>query len=80
MILSIGPPKQYTQKKMQIGQPGEIWTDVLAEQGQRAEVEIDGKGCGVFPCKGWSAGVFVRKEAQGVERFPVGFELDVYRQ
>lgn len=79
VIMSIGPPKAYTQKKMQVGRPGEAWMDVLAEQGQRAEVEIDGKGCGVFPCKGWSASVFVRKDAQGTERFPVPFNLDVYR-
>jgi len=78
VMLSIGPSDQYTVKKMVLGRPGEVFVDVLANCGQQAEVRIDAKGCGDFPCRGQSASVFVSKEADGVARFPVPFDTDVY--
>ncbi|KAK5128787.1 hypothetical protein LTR85_000120 [Meristemomyces frigidus] len=86
VLLSIGPPtdkqgkESWTVKKMAIGQPGEVWVDVLANAESRPETTIDDEGNGLFACKGKSVGVFVRKEAEGVGSFPVGFNLDVYGQ
>ena len=77
VLLSIGPADKYTQKKMTFGRPGERYTDVLANQGQRAEVEIDAKGCGVFPCKGMSTSVFVRVDAVDLQQFPVAYNHHV---
>jgi len=45
----------------------EVWTDVLGWQGD--EVTIDGEGYGMFPCPGTSVAVWVRKDAQGRDRF-----------
>lgn len=77
VIMSVGPSKSSTIKKMAIGNTDEKWVDVLGTPGERAEVTIDARGFAVFPCKGQSVSVFVRKDARGVERFPVQFELDV---
>lgn len=68
----------WTVKKMPFGKPGEVYVDVIGDTGERAEVTIDQDGCGVFPCRGRSVGVFVRKDADGVERFPVDFAWSVY--
>jgi alpha-amylase len=84
VIMSIGAPmdkagkEAWTIKKMAIGAPGEVWVDILANEGRRPEVVIDAKRCGVFACRGMSVGVFVRKHAEGVARFPVPFGLDAY--
>ncbi|KAI7217253.1 glycoside hydrolase family 13 protein [Hortaea werneckii] len=88
VIMSIGEPidesakenEQWTQKGMEIGQPGEIWVDILGEPGSRAEVQIGDDGWGLFTCKEKSVGVFVRQDAAGVEKFPTGFNVDVYTQ
>lgn len=78
VVISIGPTDKYTVKKMAIGNPEEVYMDVVANHGQRAEVTIDAKGNGVFPCKGMSASVFVRKDAAGIDQFPVAFDTNVY--
>ena len=88
VIMSIGAPtdknarekESWTQKLMGIGRPGEVWVDILANLGERPEVVIDEKGCGLFTCKAKSAGVFVRKSAEAVGRFPVTFNVDAYNQ
>ncbi|KAK4545322.1 hypothetical protein LTR36_003502 [Oleoguttula mirabilis] len=86
VLISIGPvaDKQgkdsWTVKKMAAGQPGEVWVDVLGNEGGRAEITIDEEGNGLFACKGMSAGVFVRQEGEGVGQFPVSFTLDAYGQ
>ncbi|KAH9869953.1 hypothetical protein J1614_006874 [Plenodomus biglobosus] len=57
---------------------GEKWTDVLGwEQG---EVEIDGEGYGMFKCPGTSVAVWVRSDAEGRDRFPTGFDAEIYKK
>jgi uncharacterized membrane protein YhdT len=34
----------------------------------------------LFYCLGWSPAVYVRKDAPGVDRFPVNHELNCYDQ
>lgn len=86
VILSIGAAVEkngeasWTVKKMAVGKPGEVWVDVLGNERERPEVTIDGKGYGLFTCKGLSAGVFVKKDAQGVDRFPVAFDPNIEAQ
>ncbi|CAD0087685.1 unnamed protein product [Aureobasidium vineae] len=65
--------------KMHVGgeHKGEIWTDLLGwEQG---EVTIDDEGNGVFKCPGCSVAVWVNKDAEGREHFPVNFDSDIYK-
>ncbi|KAK0264523.1 hypothetical protein LTS09_002002 [Friedmanniomyces endolithicus] len=86
VLISIGPAQdkkgeaKWTVKRMPFGRPGEVYVDLLANVGEKAEVRIDEKGEGLFPCKGMSASVFVRQDAPGIERFPVSFNLDAYGQ
>ncbi|THX97898.1 putative alpha-amylase [Aureobasidium pullulans] len=57
---------------------GEVWTDILGwEQG---EVTIDEEGNGVFKCPGCSVAVWVNKDAEGRENFPVNFDSDIYKE
>ncbi|KAI1079659.1 glucan 1,4-alpha-maltohexaosidase precursor [Whalleya microplaca] len=56
---------------------GEVWTDVL--NWQQEEVEIDGEGNGLFRCPGMSVSIWVKKDAQGRDRFPVQFDSDIYK-
>lgn len=83
-LLSIGPPtdKQgkvsWTAKKMTIGQPGEVWVDILANEQGRPEVTIDDEGNGLFACRGMSVALFVKRGAEGLDQFPMGFNQDVY--
>ncbi|KAF1344965.1 putative alpha-amylase [Delphinella strobiligena] len=67
------------QIKMHVGteHKGEIWTDLLGwEQG---EVKIDDEGNGEFKCPGISVAIWVNKEAQGRDQFPVNFDSDIYK-
>ncbi|KAF1950033.1 glucan 1,4-alpha-maltohexaosidase precursor [Byssothecium circinans] len=57
---------------------GETWADVLGWA--EGEVVIDDEGYGVFTCPGVSVGVWVRRDAEGRERFPVGFDGEIYRE
>lgn len=66
------------QIRMAVGKEhtGEKWTDVLGwEEG---EVEIDEEGYGLFKCPGVSLAVWVNKEAEGRDRFPVNFDSNIY--
>lgn len=68
------------QKRMFVGHvhKGEVWTDILGwEQG---EVKIDEEGYGLFPCPGTSVAIWVNKEAEGREKFPVNFDSDIYKE
>ncbi|KAK0906022.1 hypothetical protein LTR57_018008 [Friedmanniomyces endolithicus] len=86
VLISIGPAQdkkgeaKWTVKRMPFGRPGEVYVDLLANVGERAEVRIDEKGEGLFPCRGMSVSVFVRQDAPGIERFPGAFNLDAYGQ
>jgi alpha-amylase len=80
VVLSIGPYNEWSTKKMQVGNPGEVWVDVLSDPRQRVEVQIDQSGSGLFYCLGWSPAVYVRKDVPGVDRFPVNHELNCYDQ
>ncbi|KAK5129477.1 hypothetical protein LTR08_003237 [Meristemomyces frigidus] len=78
VVISIGPAvtkeglDSWTAKKMGVGaRMGEVWVDVLAEEGERPEVVIGADGGGLFSCRGGGVAVFVRKGAVGVEQFPV---------
>lgn len=75
VVISIGPSTKYTQKKMAIGKPGEVWKDVLGDCG---EVEVDTKGNGVLACKGMSVSVYVRNDLDEIEQFPAKVETNVY--
>ncbi|KAF2744028.1 glycoside hydrolase family 13 protein [Sporormia fimetaria CBS 119925] len=55
---------------------GEVWTDVLGWQDE--EVVIDDEGYGVFKCPGISVSVWVRKDAEGREKFPTKFDSGIY--
>jgi alpha-amylase len=57
---------------------GEVWTDVLGWSTD--EVTIDEEGYGTFMCPGVSMSVWVRKDAEGRERFPVEFDDNIYGQ
>ena len=66
------------ERRMLVGDlhRGQIWTDVLGWSDR--EVEIDHDGWGVFPVGGTSVSIFVRKDAEGRDRFPVQFDTNVY--
>ena len=55
---------------------GQIWTDVLGWSDR--EVEIDHDGWGTFPVGGTSLSIFVRRDAEGRDRFPVQFDTNIY--
>ncbi|EON62202.1 hypothetical protein W97_01422 [Coniosporium apollinis CBS 100218] len=66
------------EKRMFVGEDraGEVWVDVLGWA--EGEVEIDGEGFGMFTCPGVSVAVWVHKEVEGREKFPVNFDADIY--
>lgn len=68
------------QIKMAVGDlhKGEVWTDVLGWS--KDEVTIDDDGFGLFPCPGLSMSVWVNKEAQGRDKFPVNFDANIYQE
>jgi alpha-amylase len=57
---------------------GETWTDVLGWSDR--EVVIDDEGFGVFATPSCSLGVYVNREAEGRDKFPVEFDSDIYKQ
>lgn len=57
---------------------GQVWTDVLGWQTE--EVSIDDQGYGVFKCPGVSVSIWVRRDAEGRDRFPVNFDSDIYKE
>lgn len=66
--------------RMAVGEmhAGEVWTDVLGwEQG---EVKIDEEGYGVFKTPGVSVAIWVNREAEGRDRFPLNFDNDIYKE
>lgn len=71
------------QKRMYVGEQwaGSVWTDVLgwARYGDgEAEVTIGEDGFGEFQCGSCSVSVWVRRDAQGRDGFPVVFDTDIY--
>lgn len=66
-----------TAKKMRVGTPGEVWTDLLGLV--KDEVKIEASGYGAFSCKSMGVSVFVKKSSDGLQEFPVAFDLDIYR-
>lgn len=66
------------ERRMNVGDmhKGQVWTDVLAWSDR--EVTIDDEGWGTFPCPGVSMSIYVRKDAEGREKFPVKFNTDIY--
>ena len=65
MMSNTGPG----QIRMAVGDlhRGQTWTDVLGWE--TGKVVIDDDGYGVFPCSGTSVSVWVRKDAEGRDRF-----------
>ena len=65
------------QIKMAVGDEhkGEVWTDVLGWNDQ--EVKIDDDGYGLFPCAECSVSIYVKKDAEGRDRFGK-FDSDIY--
>ncbi|KAK8157806.1 glycoside hydrolase superfamily [Phyllosticta citrichinensis] len=71
------------QKRMFVGEQwaGSVWTDVLgwARNGdQDAQVQIGEDGFGEFTCGECSVSVWVRRDAQGRDGFPVQFDTEIY--
>ncbi|OCK74375.1 glycoside hydrolase family 13 protein [Lepidopterella palustris CBS 459.81] len=66
------------QKRMFVGREwaGEVWTDLLKRKS--VEVVIDREGYGVFPCQRNSVAVYVWKDAEARERFPVNMNVNIY--
>ncbi|KAF7185697.1 Glucan 1,4-alpha-maltohexaosidase [Pseudocercospora fuligena] len=68
------------QIRMFVGEmhSGEVWTDILGwEQG---EVTIGEDGFGEFKCPGVSVAIWVKRDAEGRDRFPVDFDSDIYNE
>jgi len=67
-------------KRMHVGEmhAGEVWTDVLGWSDR--EVVIGDDGFGEFVCGQTSVSVFVRKEAEGRERFAEEFDTNIYEK
>lgn len=63
--------------KMAVGQEhkGEVWTDILGWSDR--EVTIDDDGYGLFSCAGVSVSIYVKKDANGRDRFGK-FDSDIY--
>lgn len=63
--------------KMAVGKEhkGEVWTDVLGWSDR--EVKIDDDGYGVFSCSATSVSIYVRRDAEGRDRFG-RFDSDIY--
>lgn len=63
--------------KMAVGKEhtGEVWTDVLGWNDR--EVKIDEKGYGLFSCSETSVSIYVKKDAEGRDRFGK-FDDDIY--
>ncbi|KAK5110431.1 hypothetical protein LTR62_005782 [Meristemomyces frigidus] len=86
VVISIGETAakeeggNWTGKSIPFGSPGEVYVDVLRrgfkDEGDMEGVRIDESGVGFFPCRGLSSAVYVRRDAEGLERFPVAFELN----
>jgi alpha-amylase len=57
---------------------GEVWTDLL--EWQKEEVTIDEEGYGLFRCAGISVSIWVNKEAEGRDKFPVNFDSNIYNE
>ena len=64
--------------RMAVGEmhKGEVWTDVLGWG--EGEVTIDDEGYGLFKCPGVSVSVWVKKDAEGRDQFPVNFDANIY--
>lgn len=76
-VMSNGGPGEI---RMAVGEmhKGQVWTDVLGwEQG---EVTIDDEGYGLFKCPGVSVSIWVRKDAEGRDKFPVEFDSNIYEE
>ncbi|KAF2227045.1 putative alpha-amylase [Elsinoe ampelina] len=56
---------------------GEVWTDILGWQ--QDQVTIDDEGNGVFKTPGVSVSIWVKKDAQHRDKFPVNFDSDIYK-
>ena len=65
-----------TVKKMAIGEPGEIWIDVLGNI--KDAIKIDRAGYGVFPCQNMTVSVYVRNDVKGLEELDAQFDTNFY--
>jgi alpha-amylase len=68
------------QIRMAVGDmhKGEVWTDVLGWS--QDEVVVDDEGYGLFMCPGISMSVWVKKDAEGRDRFPTNFDSNIYHE
>ncbi|ORY16480.1 alpha--amylase-like protein [Clohesyomyces aquaticus] len=66
------------QIRMAVGDlhKGEVWTDVLGWE--QSEVTINDEGYGLFCCPGVSMSIWVKKDAEGRDRFPLNFDSNIY--
>jgi len=55
--------------KTSIGNPGEVWKDVLSEKGNRVDRITNANGDTLFSCRGMSVGYFARRTE--TDRFPL---------
>ncbi|KAF1981494.1 glycoside hydrolase family 13 protein [Aulographum hederae CBS 113979] len=65
------------QIRMAVGDEhnGEVWTDVLGWSQEEVTIE---DGYGTFSCSGISVSIYVRKDAEGRDKFPVKFNSNIY--
>ncbi|KAF2222554.1 glucan 1,4-alpha-maltohexaosidase precursor [Elsinoe ampelina] len=76
MIMTIG---EGTTARLPVGgqeKAGSVWTDLLCNSPQ--EVKIDRQGYGEFTCPAEGCCVFVRKDAEGREKFPPPCSINIY--
>ena len=73
VVLNLSPKPLGESVKLQLGAPGDVYTDVLSPN-IRTEVVIDREGWGVFLPRRVLPGVsvFVRKEVVGLVKVPEG--------
>lgn len=66
-------PKSVNGIDMTVGSPGEVWIDV--QQKFTHKVTVDEAGKGRFLCSGFQVSVWVKRDAAGIENFPVDFDV-----
>lgn len=66
------------QRRMFVGEmhAGQVWTDVLGWEQNEATIGDD--GFGEFNCPAVSMAIYVRKDAEGRDKFPVKFDANIY--
>nr|POE86455.1 alpha-amylase [Quercus suber] len=73
VVMNIG--KKNVAKRMSIGMSGEVWIDLLSDQGQQQAIRIDKDGFGMFGCRGMGASVYVSQKEFDKGNWRIGFTV-----